>query len=46
VKKKDSTLFRQLRYSLLGSTVNIPGKGGRAISKYGYKVMNKFIGFN
>jgi glycosyltransferase involved in cell wall biosynthesis len=45
-KKKDAQLFRQLRYSLLGSTVNIPGRGGRAISKYGYKVMNKLIGFN
>ena len=46
VKNKDAELYRKLRYSLLGSTVNIPGKGGRAISKYGYKVMNKLIGFN
>ena len=46
VKVRDSKLYSQLRYSLLGSTVNIPGRGGRAISKYGYKVMNKLIGFN
>lgn len=46
VKNKDAELYRKLRYSLLGSTVNIPGRGGRAISKYGYKVMNKLIGFN
>lgn len=45
-RQKDEKLYRKLRYSLLGSTVNIPGKGGRAISKYGYKMMNKLIGFN
>lgn len=46
VKTKDGKLYNQLRYSLLGSTVNIPGRSGRAISKYGYKIMNKLIGFN
>lgn len=45
-RKKDEKFYRKLRYSLLGSTVNIPGRGGRAISKYGYKMMNKLIGFN
>ena len=46
VKKRDVKLFRSLRYSILGHTVNIPGKSGRWISKSGYKVMNKLIGFN
>ncbi len=46
VKDKDKSLFKELRYSILGGTVNIPGKLGRQISKTGYKVMNKFIGFN
>ena len=37
---------RQLRYSVLGNSVNIPGKSGRWLSRMGYKVMNKLIGFN
>ena len=44
--KKDKKLYRKLRYSLLGFSVNLPGKIGRMISKNGYKVMNKLIGFN
>lgn len=44
--KKDRKLYRKLRYSLLGFSVNLPGKVGRMISKNGYKVMNKLIGFN
>ena len=44
--KKDKKLYRRLRYSLLGFSVNFPGKIGRMISKNGYKVMNKLIGFN
>ena len=46
VKDTDKQLYKELRYSLLGSTVNIPGRIGRGISKTGYKVMNKLIGFN
>lgn len=46
VKDSDSKLYKELRYSILGNTVNLPGKVGRGISKIGYKVMNKLIGFN
>lgn len=46
VKNADRRLYRKLRYSLLGFSVNIPGKAGRGISKAGYKVMNAIIGFN
>lgn len=46
VKNQNRKLFRKLRYSLMGGSVNIPGKGGRKVSKIGYKVVNKFIGFN
>lgn len=46
VKEKDKEIYKMLRYSLLGATVNLPGKAGRWISKTGYKVMNKLIGFN
>lgn len=44
--RKDRKLYRKLRYSLLGFSVNLPGKVGRMISKNGYKIMNKLIGFN
>lgn len=46
VKEADKELYKELRYSLLGTSVNFPGKLGRQISKTGYKVMNKLIGFN
>lgn len=46
VKEKDKEIYKMLRYSMLGFSVNIPGKTGRFISKTGYKVMNKLIGFN
>ena len=43
VKDTDKQLYKELRYSLLGSTVNIPGRVGRGISKTGYKVMEAAI---
>lgn len=46
VKNKDIKLYRKLRYSILGQTVNLPGRPGRAVSACGYRVMNKIIGFN
>lgn len=46
VKSKDAVLYKSLRHSLLGFSVNIPTAAGRQISKTGYKVMNKLIGFN
>ena len=46
VKDSDSKLYKELRYSILGNTVNLPGKAGRGISTTGYKVMNTLIGFN
>jgi glycosyltransferase involved in cell wall biosynthesis len=45
-KKKDKEVYKMLRYSMLGFSVNLPGKPGNWISKTGYKVMNKWIGFN
>ncbi|MGN0156029.1 MAG: glycosyltransferase family 2 protein [Lachnospiraceae bacterium] len=46
LKKKDRGLFRKLRYGLLGSCMNLPGKGGRKISVEGYKLCQKFFNFN
>lgn len=46
VKDRDRKLYKMLRFSVLGHSVNLPGAVGRQISKTGYKVMNKLIGFN
>ncbi len=46
LKKKDSYIFWKLRYGLLGSTMNLPGKGGRKISVEGYKLCQRFFKFN
>lgn len=46
VKNKNIRLWASLRFSILGCCVNIPGKGGRKVSKIGYKISNKIIGFN
>lgn len=45
-KEQDKKTYRMLRHSILGHSVNLPGMAGRWISKTGYKVMNKLIGFN
>lgn len=45
-RRKDEKLYRKLRYSILGWTVNLPGKAGRAVSSRGYRIMNRIIGFN
>jgi hypothetical protein len=39
-------LYKKLRHSLLGWSVNIPTSAGRWISKKGYKIANNIIGFN
>lgn len=46
LKKKDKYIFWKLRYGLLGSTMNLPGKGGRKISMEGYKICQRFFKFN
>lgn len=46
LKEKDKKVYREIRYNLFGIGMNLPGKGGRAISKAAYKIAQKFIGFN
>lgn len=46
VKEKYPTIYKKLRFSILGITMNLPGKVGRAISKAGYKAAQKMVGFN
>lgn len=43
---KDIGVWFSLRWGVLGMCVNIPGRGGRKVTKTGYKIANKFIGFN
>lgn len=46
LKKKDYRLYLRLRHRLMGRTMNLPGKSGRKVSEFGYKVTQKFFGFN
>ena len=46
IKKDNPKLYRRLRYGFLGQGMNLPGKGGRQVSIAGYKVAQKFFGFN
>lgn len=46
LKNANKKLYRHIRYTVLGNSMNLPGKGGRKVSKIGYKISQKFIGFN
>ncbi len=46
IKEKDIRLFHRLRMGIMGSTMNLPGKGGRKISVAAYKLSQKVVGFN
>lgn len=46
IKKKDSALFLRLRFGILGSATNLPGRGGRKITIDGYKLCQKIFKFN
>jgi glycosyltransferase involved in cell wall biosynthesis len=46
LKKKDAGLYKKLRRTLLGVTMNLPGRVGRSFSKTGYHIVQKLFGFN
>lgn len=46
LKDTDKDLYKKLRHSTLGIIMNLPGKVGRSISVFGYKVTQKIFGFN
>ena len=46
VKKTNPRLYIRLRFGFLGQGMNLPGRGGRQISIAGYKIAQKFFGFN
>lgn len=46
MKQKDRLLFSWMRHGIMGSAMNLPGKGGRRISVDGYKICQKIFKFN
>ncbi len=46
LKKKDLILYLRIRRSFIGRIMNIPGKAGRDVAIQGYKLTQKFYGFN
>lgn len=46
IKQKDKMLYTRLRYGILGSSMNLPGKSGRKISVEGYRICQRFFKFN
>lgn len=46
LKEKDKLLYMWMRNGLMGSVMNLPGKGGRKISVEGYRICRKLFKFN
>lgn len=46
LKQSNLALYLRLRWGFLGQGVNLPGKSGRKVSVAGYKITQKFYGFN
>lgn len=46
LKTRQYGVYWKIRYSILGQTINLPGKSGQKISSFVYVVARRFIGFN
>lgn len=46
LRDKDYLLYMRIRHGVLGTTMNLHGKLGRKISVFGYKIAQRFVGFN
>ena len=46
LKKRDPKVYYELKWGVLGRTMNLPGRGGRKISVMAYKLAQRFVGFN
>ena len=46
LKNHNLRLYMRIRWGFLGQSVNLPGKAGRTDSIMGYKITQKFYGFN
>lgn len=46
LRKMSLPLYLRLRWGFLGQGMNLPGEGGRKVSIAGYKISQRFFGFN
>lgn len=46
IKQQDAVLYRQIRYSLLGVLLNLPGKTGQNVALWAYQCAQRLYGFN
>ena len=46
LKNKDRLLYNWMRRGIMGSTMNLPGRGGRKISVDAYEICEKIFKFN
>lgn len=46
MKSKDRLFYLWMRHGIMGSAMNLPGKGGRKLSVEGYKLCQKIFKFN
>lgn len=46
LKETNPGAYRKIRYGVLGIGLNLPGKTGRKLASYGYKIAQKIYGFN
>lgn len=46
LRERDPQLYKELRTTIFGITMNLPGRFGRFLSKTGYHTMQKVFGFN
>lgn len=46
IKSKDKRLYAYLRSGIMGSAMNLPGRGGRKISVESYRICQKIFKFN
>ncbi len=46
VKQIDKNLYKKLRYSILGISMNLPTSAGRLVARFFYKIAHEIVGFN
>lgn len=46
VKNCNSTVYRRLRRGLMGRFIHLPGKTGRKVTVFAYRITQKIVGFN
>ena len=46
MKEKNKGLYYKMRNGIMGSVMNLPGRGGRKISVEGYELCRKIFKFN